>query len=133
MNPFDDALFLKIRVDEAPRLFNRLHAVGIDASSASPVRIIVPGIIAPMVVVPVTIRMIDIIEVEVNHRTIVIKRANKTTRAETVIIDLDGSILLDEIDMNHTVSHCPLDMVSHIVPRSVAIVINPVARTTPKT
>ena len=120
-------LFVAVWIDEPLWLLNGLCAVGIGAASACPVAII-PVVVAPLVVIPIAVWVAHIIEVEINQCAIVVKCSHETSGAETIVVDIDGGVFFDEVHVNHTIVHRPVDMVCYIVPRCVAIVVNPVSK-----
>ena len=68
-------------------------------------------------------------ELEVNPIVTIVEAAAETVVSQTVVVDLKADAFLDEINEDVAELNLPVDVVSHIVPGGIAVVVYPVTAT----
>ena len=100
------------------RFPSNIHAICIRSGKASGIS---PIIISPMITC--VIRPADVIKVKCDFISMIVDIAGESVVVQTIIANLNGGSFLDKFHMDITEIYSPVNMVGHIIPRGVAIVI----------
>ena len=112
-----------LRVEHALRSLSVAASLGFVALCGRGIVVVPAG--APGVAVPVGRARVHQVEVAVVV-AVPVYRAREVVVVEAVALDTDGVVVFLEVDADHPVVDPPVDVVGHVVPGGIAVVVDPV-------